>query len=334
MEVRLALVEPVDWVKIGAAGVDLFFVISGFVMVHAAGDLATVRGAPRNFLLRRLARIVPLYWATTTILCAYFLVSGMQDVTTLPRLLASFFFLPVDGAYPIHGLGWTLNYEMLFYVLFAGALLFPLRIAVTGLTVLFVAAVVAGRTSPLPPLLSFWFQPIILEFCFGMLIALVHRAGVRIPQGAALALTAAAVATIACSAVLGASPADWRFAVWGGPAVALVAAAVLIEQPARQGQGRVVRFLVVLGDASYALYLLHALVFAMLRRLGGGLLAAQGAWIAGTVLLVAAVAAALVTYGYFERPVTRMLYRRIGRVDVGNGRNATLARQVDKTPVP
>src|SRR5262245_21275262 len=112
---------------IGTAGVDLFFVISGFIMVYASDRLFERRDAPRIFFLRRLARIVPLYWAVTAVLVAYPLLAGVDlaAVSLSPGvILGSFLFFPVprpDGSLlPVHFLGWTLDYEMFFYVVFAG----------------------------------------------------------------------------------------------------------------------------------------------------------------------------------------------------------------------
>src|SRR5262245_32108194 len=80
---------------IGAAGVDLFFVISGFIMVYASDRLFGRRDAPRIFFLRRLARVVPLYWAVTAVLIAYPLLAGIDlaVVNLSPGvILASFVF--------------------------------------------------------------------------------------------------------------------------------------------------------------------------------------------------------------------------------------------------
>ena len=114
------------------SGVDLFFVISGFVMVHASWDTFGGSGAPREFMVRRLLRIVPLYWATMT-LAIFF-------ETTPPswsEVAQSYLFIPYqapNGSHtPIYSVGWTLNYEIFFYGLITVALLLPRQI---GLAVL------------------------------------------------------------------------------------------------------------------------------------------------------------------------------------------------------
>src|SRR5215467_2504234 len=113
--------------NLGAAGVDLFFVISGFVMVYSSESLFGRPNAPATFLLRRIVRIVPLYWLMTSVMLAYVLARGFGPSDASPQLaLASYFFIPYrrpSGAMdPLYGIGWTLNYEMFFYVVFAVAM--------------------------------------------------------------------------------------------------------------------------------------------------------------------------------------------------------------------
>ncbi|PZN94338.1 MAG: acyltransferase, partial [Hyphomicrobiales bacterium] len=114
------------------AGVDIFFVISGFIMVHASGELFGRPGATRLFLERRIARIVPLYWAATTLflLIGYVVPAALNSgAPDLGQIMASYLFWPAVSTQglvqPVYSLGWTLNYEMLFYVLFAAALVLP-----------------------------------------------------------------------------------------------------------------------------------------------------------------------------------------------------------------
>ncbi len=107
----------------GAIGVDIFFVLSGFLMAMIVGQRREIDG---QFLLRRIIRIAPLYYLLTSVLFVIaalapdFLVS---DRLNFAQLFASFLFIPfpsADGSLaPILSLGWTLNYEMFFYCLIA-----------------------------------------------------------------------------------------------------------------------------------------------------------------------------------------------------------------------
>ncbi len=105
---------------VGAVGVDIFFVISGFIM----GTIG-YRETPLDFMMKRIIRIVPLYWLVTAAVCLVSLIPGVfhQFSCDLPSLLQSLFFIPyVNQAGHIEPLmvpGWTLNYEMFFYAVFA-----------------------------------------------------------------------------------------------------------------------------------------------------------------------------------------------------------------------
>nr|WP_272210084.1 acyltransferase [Marinicella sp. W31]MDC2875947.1 acyltransferase [Marinicella sp. W31] len=105
-------------------GVDIFFIVSGFVMVLTSGKLVTRPGASLEFMRRRIIRVVPLYWFYTTGMLLALLLFPTQlnhSTTTFQQVACSFLFLPCVSAYgnyqPVLSLGWTLNYEMFFYVL-------------------------------------------------------------------------------------------------------------------------------------------------------------------------------------------------------------------------
>jgi exopolysaccharide production protein ExoZ len=301
---------------IGAAGVDLFFVISGFVLVYASENLFGRREAPILFFLRRLARIAPLYWALTAALILYILVvhgSRLMEIYSPASLVASFLFYPyprVDGlAFPVHLLGWTLNYEMFFYAVFALAILLPRREAVIAVSVFFFAMVAAGTMFELPLPLAFWANSIILEFCFGMAIALGYRDGLRLSPAAAWALGLAACVAFAVMTYLGGG---WRVLFWGLPSAALVAALALSSHTWHPGP--IGRFFGVLGDASYSLYLVHGLVYATVHwTLGRWIDFSPFPWLYALLAFLLAIAGGLCCYLLFERPVTRMLQQRIAR---------------------
>jgi peptidoglycan/LPS O-acetylase OafA/YrhL len=308
-------------VLVGAAGVDLFFVISGFVMVYSSEPLFGRGDAPRVFLLRRLVRIVPLYWAVSGIILAYVLIAhrGLVDIYSVGSVIASFAFVPYPGPgpgelmQPVHGLGWTLNYEMFFYVVFTAAVLLPRRAAVLAVTAVFLVFVVIGRAFTLPQPLKFWSQPIILEFCLGMIIASAYRSGVRWPRAVSWAVAIAAVAALAVSA----HGVRWSAAFaslleWGLPAAALVAACTLARDTT--APGAVARCFGFLGDVSYSLYLVHPLVVAGARRTVAHWIDFSSVpWAYAPLIFLGSIAAAIVSYLAFERPITRALQRRTGK---------------------
>jgi exopolysaccharide production protein ExoZ len=312
------------------AGVDLFFVISGFVMVHASQKLFAAPDGPRRFLWRRAARIVPLYWATTALVLAASLlipgaVSGAQP--SLAMTLSSFAFIPMlrpDGVtQPIYSLGWTLNYEMFFYVVFA--LFLPLRrpLAVAGIAIALIGLSLFGLLArPTNAMLGFWSAPMILLFVAGMGIATLRLAGLRLPLLLRLCLMAAALALLASDPFgLMRDPLaieqglDFtRVAAWGVPATLLVAAAALGEPVAARepGSSGAWTLLVALGEASYALYLIHPFVFRPLREalIRLGLAPVIGPFPYLALIVICAAIASLVVHWLAERPITTYLQAR------------------------
>jgi len=245
--------------------------------------------------------------------------------------LASYLFIPYPRpsgiVEPLYGLGWTLNYEMMFYVIFACALLARRNAAVAAVSLFLLMLVAIHALVPaLPPQLAFSTNPIILEFVFGMALALMFRAGVRLPRAVCCALIALAIPPLFLATSWPGAPSRWL--VWGVPAAMIVAAVAFARKPAY-----VPKLAVALGDASYALYLTHPLAMVLAREAAERSLfinPATAPWLyfAGTVAL--SILLAFAVYYAFERPTTRFLRRRfeasrLGPVESG----LTLARSPD-----
>ena len=301
------------------AGVDLFFVISGFIMVVASERLFAQPNAPALFLGRRLRRILPLWWLCATLYLGLQVLAHGSTGKPLPPpgdILAAYVLWPTDlfgdgVPRPFYTLGWTLEYEMAFYTLFAAAIALPRGRAVAAVALALAALVALGAVAmPSAAPLVLATRPIVLEFALGMGLAILYRRGVRLPVALRAVLVALALAALFFDGMGSTTrPSDWitpndgtRVLAWGGPAAALVAAAVLGD-PLRTVPRAVVR----LGDASYALYLTHPFVVGLLRRAwsAGGLDARLG-WAAMAAAAVAvAVAVALLVHFGVERRLGR-----------------------------
>lgn len=302
------------------AGVDLFFVISGFVMVYASESLFRTPGGMRSFLWRRLCRIIPLYWILTGFIILKEILKG-ANLPDTSSLLTSPLFIPHDAsgtgtARPIYELGWTLNYEMLFYAVFALTVGFSRKIAVLPTScLLFVVVAVLPHLFPHSTVVSVWSQPIVIEFVLGMGIALLVRSGYTLPGSARIGLMALGVAALLFDGLATrAHTFDWitpndglRVLAWGLPASLIVAAAVM--GPMRWTEGSLTRAAIRLGDASYALYLCHPIVISAFSAAWffAGLHRFIPSWIAVAMSLGLAIAAARVIYRWFELPVTNYL---------------------------
>lgn len=294
------------------AGVDIFFVISGFIMFFVSADEFGKPGAQGRFLMRRIVRLVPLYWLFTVLmLIAIVLFPGRINVNALDpaQILASFVFLPWMNAehliQPVLKLGWTLNYEMFFYALFSVALLFPRRIGIPGLVALFAALASVHVFVPGNMVqMRFWTNPVVLEFAAGMLIAYGFAKGWRLPQRLAIPVIALGGAGLAAAPFLMFDSDFARPLLYGIPAALIVCGTAASGYIARNTAGRGA---VLMGDASYALYLSHPFSVNLMALVFGKI--ALG-WLFVPVTLAFAILASVVVHLVLERPLTRWLNAR------------------------
>ncbi len=245
-------------------GVDIFFIISGFIMIWGFGERFGQAGAPRQFLQRRIIRIVPLYWFFTILVVLVLLVRPDlfdHTVLTLSDLLQSLFFIPHYGPHgevrPLHILGWTLNYEMMFYIVFALSLFLNKRAGI-----LFIGLALGGIfliASQFPKgqfaIADFLSDTIIFEFFLGVLLCLWTFPNRRLATDRALAVLGLSV--ILWAATQWTALAELRFFNLGMPALAVTMITILVLYRA---QGVMIGWLVLLGEASYVIYLSHPFI--------------------------------------------------------------------------
>lgn len=313
---------PLSFLPLGA-GVDLFFVISGFIIVYASESLFGKANAA-EFLRRRTLRIVPLYWLALTMRLAVLALAAHAGTKVFPDMAmigASFFFIPYDCQgfgpdypFPILDLGWSLNYEMFFYLLFACLIGLGRQRAVFALVAILGAGAIL---SPIIPsglvALRFWLQPITLEFAAGACIALLYRRGTilyaawrRLFCIAALAIWLFLPISLLDASVAPGSYSWSRLLLYGCPAILLLSASVL---RCPEG-GALPTPVLALGDASYALYLLHPFVLTAAHRLTSRW--ADDPLFVWPIMLLAILATVLIAHiihKRVERPIIKMLQR-------------------------
>ena len=295
----------------GEFGVDIFFVISGFIISHITQD------HHEQFFTRRLIRIVPLYWmftgaiAVIAYLVPYLLVSVKWDVS---HAMASLVFVPwwmdILEFEPLLPMGWTLNYEIWFYVLFYVAMRITFLYREVICALLIVGVYVLTNLLPLDRTasLSFYANSIVLEFIVGMAIAIWYRNKKdffdQIPDVVVLFGVVAAFGMFYYTTYVGHVNVS-RSVYSGLPAGVCVMACLCIEGWFKQCRPGVISAVLIGGEISYPLYLLHMFVIAALSRV---VMASPVHVVEGFLLaLLLSGGAAYVMSQYVDKPVRRML---------------------------
>ncbi len=291
----------------GYAGVEIFFVLSGFIMVLVHRHQFGQPQHARAFMTRRIERIYPFFWVILTIVIAgRFATEGV--LPSANEALRAVFLWPSAGE-PIIEVAWSLTFEMMFYIVFS-LLLLNLRLGFAVGALWFGACAVSAISG-----YQGWGHDLILSaynllFLFGICASL----GVPyLPSELALPLL---LGGILLFLAVGLSEAyggvDWhtglRTVLYGLGAAAMVTSLVVLE---RAGRLRVPRAFVFLGDASYAIYLVHitamTLTVKVLLAAGGDRL---GVPLTAAVVLSGALVAGSLAHVLLERPLMRWLRGR------------------------
>ncbi len=254
-------VSPLWWHSV----IDLFFVMSGFLMVHMSRKLYGSWAGAAKFATKRLVRTPPLYWLYTLVTASIFLIladSTRIGVITLDRILASLFFFPIPGG-PIILLGWTLNLEVFFYTLFGLTLRLAFPRGAFVCCAILASLVAVGLTFNIDVYaLRIWTDPILLDFIWGITLAVLFHSGVRLSRAARSVLLLASITILAVVTVTHfdrvLAPFNLlRPLIFGASAALLVAAATLRE---RDGDfGFVGNFITEMSNAAYTVYLSHVI---------------------------------------------------------------------------
>ncbi|NEU13486.1 acyltransferase [Methylobacterium sp. BTF04] len=243
--------------EIGKSGVHIFFVISGFIMVYATRRSERDWRAAGTFFYRRFARIYPIYW----IYCGLYAVFHASVLRPYDldagKVMEAVLLIPGSSS-AIIGPGWTLSYEVYFYVCFAACIPLGARASLKVLTVSMLAAMLLGGLiegeGPVSQVLT---STLLIEFLAGVWIAVFVATDRPFPALLPpVALTAGIVGLVAPAIVdVAQIP---TVILWGVPSALLVLG--LAVQERQQRTPGFVRRLSSLGNASYSLYLLHNLI--------------------------------------------------------------------------
>jgi len=317
-------VSNIEWYRpLGGLGVEVFFIVSGYVMCLR---LPSYRSGAQ-FMYGRIARLAPMYWVFTSLVIVAYLLNPSWRLNELElnagTIVRSYLMLP-QHRYPILGVGWSLEIEMIFYAALAVALSFAsvaMRRPGNAIVYPLVLAGTAGLVLGTGPVSRVWdyhlLSPYLLLFAFGWALCTVDRWQTR----SAWAKTLAIAAFVWIVALAVADPLDrylvLRMAVAGG--IFLLAR---VFRPVFQRDCAVNRLGSALGDASYSLYLSHWFVLSGFGKVAGALMfPAALDWGLRFVGIGAAIVFAWACFRYAEAPLDRLLRPRVGRLS-------------DPTPMP
>lgn len=274
---RSYFTDPAVWTGVGARGVDLFFVISGFIMAYSTrhiGQNSSIARESLLFFVKRIIRIVPLYWIALLWTSAPYWVNWLSkanapmDLIThfnsdLIAIVKDFFFIPHpsldpedDGdAYPIVIQGWTLNYEMFFYALFALTMFFR-QYRLIAASLIITTLVLSGRLHKFSDIGGlFYTSRILIEFVFGMMVFHVYTKTQHLTFDRATLIVLGIIGFVLLNS---GSVVNDKFVL--APAAAIIALVFIFAF-----RGVHLRPLKILGDASYSIYLFHTAVFEFAR---------------------------------------------------------------------
>ena len=294
----------------GHAGVQFFFVLSGFIILSAHRLDIGDRTRFASFVWKRVRRIYPIYWILLLFVAPMFLLmpslgSGLERQ---PGVL-------LDSALLVHAAGngaavvsvsWTLFHEMLFYAMFS-LLIINRRVGVAALIVWFAFSICAGNPDRNPHGLAFVFSSLHLLFAMGMAAAWFTKNRVcAIPLATALAGTALFFGVGLEEVYGGHLSFDISSLLYGAGSALVIVGAVELE---RQGRLRVLNVLLYLGDASYSIYLAHVVALSILAKVA--MTIAHHVAVPHAVIYLALVAGAtlagIAMHELVEKPVLSVL---------------------------
>lgn len=299
----------------GAAGVDLFFIISGFVMVQSTRNKFQLPGAGKRFFLRRCIRIIPLYWFYSGCMLLLVLLPGtlQEQVFSFPYTLQSFLFIPALN--PASGLdlpllpqGWTLSYEMYFYLTFTLLLTLPRKFFLPIIFVFFSISVLIGiYIQSSSPVIKVVTSPLLLEFAAGCGLACMVEKN-NLSSGWTIVLMTTGVVLLGLSPLIFPGV-EYRVIFWGIPALCLTTGMVYLEM---NGFSFFPRLMMDMGNSSYSTYLSHVFVLlAVGTLLKMDMLSSVPNDAVAFASIIACLVAGHVSFVLLERRMSRLLLRKM-----------------------
>lgn len=312
--------QDYSFTNFGAAGVDIFFVISGFIMIYVSYNRFETKNASWQFIKNRILRIVPTYYlfTTFTVLILLFLPTLYSTLRfDLSNVIFSYLFILSENsageAGTVVGVGWTLALEAFFYLIFAIMLNFNRKYLIPAFMIIFLIGSIVGPFIPYAWATTFA-NTMTFEFLFGCLIGMWYIKGRELGKFPSVSLI-----VLGFLWMYGAAKIDLvkdafdysRVVAFGIPAAMIVLGTISLEKYLK-----IHKSILSVGDSSYSLYLIHQYTLMASSIVVVPILVKIGlpAWIIEILLMVIAVISGFACYYLYERPITRWLKSRSKRV--------------------
>jgi exopolysaccharide production protein ExoZ len=312
-----------DW---GPIGVDLFFAISGFIMTRVVESYIS-RGHWKSFIIKRILRIVPLYWLLTAV--AILLKTYMNINITSLEIGKAFYFFPFldkeEFIFPIMNVGWSLSYEVYFYLIIAVMIILvkPDNFLYKLIAFLVGACFIGLLFDYKNILYTFLTSSLLLEFAMGIVCGIVYDRIKRSKYSLRFAWVLVIVGTMtALSTILWKfKPTDislvlennalaiFRGVIWGVPCAMILLGSVLLE---KNKSFKTPDFIKFLGDASYSNYLGHMFIINIATKFSHKIFMYSDAFSADLYIIILVIICTLVSapiYMYIEKPLTKLTNR-------------------------
>ncbi|ALS31805.1 hypothetical protein PTRA_a0448 [Pseudoalteromonas translucida KMM 520] len=298
-----------DWYNIGGYGVDLFFIISGFIMCLT---IEKKRDSFISFMKKRIVRIIPLYWVLTSVAFVVFLLSpsSVNSSGGETSIIASYFLIPTTSKYLINN-GWTLSFEFYFYLIFSLCfVLGSFQKQATSFT-LVLLVLIGSLYSFQTPLLIFLTSPLLLEFVLGIIaFKLIRNYKPSIPTCTFFILLGVAGLIQANSL--------WRWdtalgsSLNGGlPMFFIFIGLVFMERKIKMN-----KYLYELGMSSYSLYLLHPFTLAFVTIIFKKLELIHYNLIYLATMLISSLIMGWLCYYYLEMKLDKLIRNRTQKIKI------------------
>jgi exopolysaccharide production protein ExoZ len=315
----------------GCIGVDLFFVISGFIITYVANKYRGLDDG-LHFLEKRFWRINPVYYIATMLCLGVILLQLQADHNSFPKnifssLMDTILLIPTNSEIinfsPLLIIGWTLSFEWLFYVIFFFLIASNVKQKTLALSIVFLLLIGTGQLiKPDDLRLQFITNPILLEFLLGVIICQFYIKGTKVPTWAAATVLIIGLTSYILLIRFGYGNVWYyqftingeaslnKFLFWGIPSACIMFGCIFIE---KNGLFRHLfdnKLSLLLGDASYSIYLIHFTLFSGLhliyRKAGFFLPADYMIWLQ----MIFGVGIALLFYKWIEKPLLKRFHQK------------------------